>query len=160
VFTCWQVASGLLFSKALNGFNRVHHRVGDSVPNGFLPFWISGLFCYFGIRWVLMSYSLYPWLDSETAVLLWQLQNLFSFMSWIFHIQNEHWYRFVGIFETTSLERSKKSPLETHELSNGVFHNQLPITELPSWRIYDLGEWDALKKICVCLSMIFEWFIC
>ncbi|NP_001141887.1 uncharacterized protein LOC100274030 [Zea mays] len=38
----------------------------------------------------------------------------------------------LGIFETTSLERSKKSPLETHELSNGVFHNQLPITELPS----------------------------
>ncbi|AQK97560.1 hypothetical protein ZEAMMB73_Zm00001d011617 [Zea mays] len=37
-----------------------------------------------------------------------------------------------GISEATSLERSKKSPLETHELSNGVFHNQLPISELPS----------------------------
>ncbi|KAG0538987.1 hypothetical protein BDA96_03G283700 [Sorghum bicolor] len=37
-----------------------------------------------------------------------------------------------GIFEATSLDRSKKSPLETHELSNGVFHNQLPISELPS----------------------------
>ena len=46
----WQVASGLLFSKALNGFNRLHHRVGDGVPNGFLPFRISGLLCYFGIR--------------------------------------------------------------------------------------------------------------
>lgn len=159
----WQVASGLLFSKALNGFNRLHHRVGDSVPNGFLPFRISGLFCYFGIRWVLRSYSLYPWLDSKitlSAVLLWQLENIFSFMSWIFHIQNEHCYPFVGIFEATSLDRSKKSPLETHELSNGVFHNQLPISELPTWRIYDLGEWDALKKLCVCLSMNFELLIC
>ena len=38
----------------------------------------------------------------------------------------------LGIFEATSLERSKKSPLEAHELSNGVFHNQLPISALPS----------------------------
>ena len=76
-------------------------------------------------------------------------------MSWIFHIQNEHCYPFVGIFEATSLDRSKKSPLETHELSNGVFHNQLPISELPSWRIYDLDEWDALKKLRVYLSMNF-----
>ncbi|GJN18034.1 hypothetical protein PR202_gb05148 [Eleusine coracana subsp. coracana] len=37
-----------------------------------------------------------------------------------------------GIFEATSLERSKKSPLEAHELSNGAFHNQLPISALPS----------------------------
>ncbi|KAL6614715.1 hypothetical protein ACP70R_036985 [Stipagrostis hirtigluma subsp. patula] len=37
-----------------------------------------------------------------------------------------------GIFEATSLERSTKSPLESHELSNGVFHNQLPISALPS----------------------------
>ncbi|WVZ69241.1 hypothetical protein U9M48_018057 [Paspalum notatum var. saurae] len=37
-----------------------------------------------------------------------------------------------GIFEATSLERSKKSPLEAHELSNGVFQNQLPISALPS----------------------------
>jgi len=37
-----------------------------------------------------------------------------------------------GIFEATSLERSKKSSLEAHELSNGVFHNQLPISALPS----------------------------
>ncbi|XP_015694465.1 zinc transporter 5 isoform X2 [Oryza brachyantha] len=37
-----------------------------------------------------------------------------------------------GIFEATSLERSKKSPLEAHELSNGSFHNQLPISALPS----------------------------
>ncbi|RLN23577.1 zinc transporter 5 [Panicum miliaceum] len=37
-----------------------------------------------------------------------------------------------GIFEATSLERPKKSPLEAHELSNGVFHNQLPISALPS----------------------------
>jgi hypothetical protein len=41
-----------------------------------------------------------------------------------------------------------------------VFHNQLPISELPSWRIYDLGEWDALKKLCVYLSMNFELLIC
>ncbi|CAO1947905.1 unnamed protein product [Urochloa humidicola] len=37
-----------------------------------------------------------------------------------------------GIFEATSLERSKKSPLEAHELSNGMFHNHLPISALPS----------------------------
>jgi hypothetical protein len=29
----------------------------------------------------------------------------------------------LGIFEATSLQRSKKSPLEAQELSNGVFHN-------------------------------------
>lgn len=37
-----------------------------------------------------------------------------------------------GIFEATSLERSKKSPLEANELSNGSFHNHLPISALPS----------------------------
>ncbi|KAL6845440.1 hypothetical protein ACP4OV_024935 [Aristida adscensionis] len=37
-----------------------------------------------------------------------------------------------GIYEATSLERSTKSPLEAHELSNGVFHNQLPVSALPS----------------------------
>lgn len=36
-----------------------------------------------------------------------------------------------GILEATSLERSKKRPLETHELSNGSFHNLLPISALP-----------------------------
>jgi hypothetical protein len=30
------------------------------------------------------------------------------------------------------LERSKKSPLEAHELTNGAFHNQLPISALSS----------------------------
>uniref|UniRef100_A0ACD5UNY4 Uncharacterized protein n=1 Tax=Avena sativa TaxID=4498 RepID=A0ACD5UNY4_AVESA len=38
-----------------------------------------------------------------------------------------------GILEATSLDRSKKKKsLETHELSNGSFHNQLPIKALPS----------------------------
>jgi hypothetical protein len=49
VIPIWQVASGLLISKALNGFNRLHHCFGDILQNGFLPFGISGLFHHFGI---------------------------------------------------------------------------------------------------------------
>ncbi|XP_044331490.1 uncharacterized protein [Triticum aestivum] len=36
-----------------------------------------------------------------------------------------------GILEATSLDRSKKRPLEAHEPSNGSLHNQLRISELP-----------------------------
>lgn len=71
----WQVASGFLFSKALNGFNRLHNCAGDCIQNGFLPFRISGLFCHFGIWWVLRPYYFYPcYKITLSAVLLRQLE--------------------------------------------------------------------------------------
>ncbi|KAJ1687447.1 hypothetical protein LUZ63_018837 [Rhynchospora breviuscula] len=38
-----------------------------------------------------------------------------------------------GIYQATSLDRSKRgTPLESHELSNGAFRTDLPVTSLPS----------------------------
>lgn len=38
----------------------------------------------------------------------------------------------VGIFEATSLERSKRGPSESHEISNGAFEDHLQMSPLPS----------------------------
>ncbi|KAM3384958.1 hypothetical protein ACQJBY_009108 [Aegilops geniculata] len=61
-FAMWDtilLASGLFFSKALSGFNRLHHYFGDIIQNGFLPSWFAALFRDFGI-WYFGSNLLGP----------------------------------------------------------------------------------------------------
>lgn len=49
----------------------------------------------------------------------------------MFHVfGNDLSDHFLGIFEATSLERSKTSPSEPQEISDGTFHNHLPVSAI------------------------------